>query len=209
MTGGALMRIRGLPIVIGLLCIFLLPSLSPVFGAGSVHVRAGASALSEDAEPAEDQTLFGLDFTFGGDDWPVLLAVDISSSSGDGVSTYYYGYGYGNDTVDAELSITELDVGVRKIWGAKSLRPFVGGGLSVVDSEIEGVSALFGPFDVDDTTPGVWVDGGIVWRIGKGFEIGLDARYSLTVVEYDFGDSEEEELELSGFSAGLLVGWGW
>ncbi len=202
------MRIRGLPIVIGLLCMFLLPSLSAVAGAGSVHVRGGASTLSEDAEPAEDQTLFGLDFTFGGDDWPVLLAVDISSSSGDGSSTYYYGYGYGDVTVNIDLNITELDFGVKKIWDAKSLRPFVGGGLSVVDVEVEGDFDGF-PFDDDDTKPGVWVNGGVVWRIGKGFEIGLDVRYSFSVVEFDFGDPEEEELELSGVSAGLLLGWGW
>jgi hypothetical protein len=187
---------------------FLLSSLPAVSGAGSVHVRAGVSALSEDAEPAEDQTLFGLDFTFGGDDWPVLLAVDISSSSGDGTSTYYYNPYYGDVTVNADLDITELDVGVRKIWDAKSLRPFVGGGLSVVNAEVEGDFNGF-PFDDDDTVPGVWVDGGILWRIGKGFEIGLDVRYSLAGVEFDFGDPEEEELELSGFSAGLLVGWGW
>jgi hypothetical protein len=188
---------------------FMMPSLSLVAGTGSVHFRGGASKLSDDAEPAEDQTVFGVDFTFGGDDWPVLLAVDISSSSGDGSGIYYYGYGYGDVSVDLDLDIMELDLGVRKIWDTKSVRPFIGGGLSFVDVEIDALFDAFGPFKVDDTGFGAWVNGGVAWRIGKHFDIGIDVRYSIAKVEFDFGDPEEEELELSGVSYGALLGWGW
>jgi hypothetical protein len=51
---------------------------------------------------------------------------------------------------------------------------------------------------------GLWIGGGIYWRLGSRFNIGLAARYSSASVEL-FG----VDVEAGGPMYGMLLGWGW
>jgi hypothetical protein len=142
----------------------------------------------DDWEPFEDQTEFGVTATFGGEDWPVLIALDVLASTDD-ENLYSY---------EVDGSTSEFDVGIRKIWEKNKLRPFVGGGLAFVSGEIE-VSG----FSVDDDAVGAWVNGGIFWRLGRRFNIGFEARISraeITILDFDG--------EAGGDHLGLILGFG-
>ena len=55
-----------------------------------------------------------------------------------------------------------------------------------------------------DTSPGAWADGGVFWRLGSHFNLGLAARYSkATVTLFD------TDMEAGGYSGGVMLGWGW
>jgi len=171
-------------------CVALLVLAAPSFGTDyQVNFFLGQKMLDkEDWEPAEDQSEFGAITTFGGEDWPVHIAADLLGSQEDVTEM----------GIDATASTTELDFGVRKIWGKNKLHPFLGGGLAVINGEIEALGV-----SVDDDGTGYWIDGGLFWRLGKRFNIGFEARYSradITLLGVD-GDAGGEHI-------GLILGFG-
>jgi len=141
-----------------------------------------------DWEPVEDQAEFGVAATIGSEDRPVQFALDLLGSWDE---ANYFG-------VDVEGSTSELAVGVRKIWGKRKAKPFFGGGLAFVNGE-------FKAFDLsdDDTALGLWVNGGVFWRLGRRFNIGLDVRVSRAEVEV-FG----VDIEAGGEHVALILGFG-
>ena len=48
------------------------------------------------------------------------------------------------------------------------------------------------------------MDGGIFWRLGKRFNLGLEARFSAAQVKLSGRD-----VQAGGVSVGLILGWGW
>jgi len=97
---------------------------------------------------------------------------------------------------------TELDFGVRKVWEKGALRPYFGGGLGLVTGARE-VDTGFGTVDDDDTALGIWIGGGIFWRLGSRFNIGLSARYSQASVDLFGVEVEAGDRRLACFSVGL------
>ena len=65
-------------------------------------------------------------------DWPVVLALDLMSSSDD--SRLTDAEGVIQSTLTTDVDILEFDVGVRKRWGKKA-RPYIGGGLAIARVE--------------------------------------------------------------------------
>ncbi|HEY0719893.1 MAG TPA: hypothetical protein VGE50_01440 [Gammaproteobacteria bacterium] len=167
------------------------------WGAGS-EMGAGVS-LDEQGE-------FGILMNFAGYNWPVSIAVDLLGSSDevDYYDTYYNSYGR------VTASTSELDLGVRKVFGiyGTSLHPYVGGGLALVTGTIEDQVFYVGSYDDSDSGTGLWLNGGIFWSIGH-FNIGLDARYSeadVTLLSY-YGNPVT--VNAGGSHAGLIVGYSW
>lgn len=174
---------------------------------------------SNDWPVADNQGSIAFLSTFGSSSWPVQVAIDILGSASGSTAVLYPEPGVeirGNDLVDSTF---ELGVGVRKIWRAGRARPFVGGGLAVIwgQQEVEflppppadGEGNEHVPFpplvlSEDDEAPGVWIDGGIFWRLGRMFNIGLEARYSRAELSFAV-----REVEAGGFNLGLILGWGW
>ncbi len=170
--------------------LFLLLPMSTT-AAGEVNFFLGQKMLDDgDWKPFEDQTEFGAAFTFGGD-WPVSLAVDILVSEDDS-SISYYGY-----TVTGRT--TELNVGVRKMFGERKVQPYVGGGLAFIDAEISA-----GGGGLSDSDIGLWANAGLLFRIGKRFNLGIDVRYSdaeVTIAGFD--------IDAGGTHYGALIGFRW
>ena len=148
--------------------------------------------------------------TFGARSWPVQVAIDVLGSAAGSTSTWYPESGGEIRGHDLIQSTFELDVGVRKIWRSGRARPFVGGGLAVIGGQQEFEFFAWDPDDVarelsaNDEAPGVWIDGGIFWRLGKMFNIGLEARYSRAELSF-----AGREVQAGGFNLGLILGWGW
>jgi opacity protein-like surface antigen len=152
----------------------------------------------------DSQVDFGIEMSFAGDDWPVAIAVDLlgSSASEDvSIPSYYY---YGSYDVDVESTNWELDFGVRKTWEfASPVRPYFGGGIALGRGELEvdfdGLSA-----SDDENGIGYWIGGGVYWKIGNSFNLGLNLRHSKIDVEI-----EGDDLDIGGTHVGLVLGWGY
>ncbi|MGB5160827.1 MAG: hypothetical protein WBQ27_06885 [Thermoanaerobaculia bacterium] len=180
----------------------------------------GEKLLDSDDWPVGDsQGMLAFLSTFGPSSWPVQVAIDVVGS-GSAQGSFFASRPeiefHGEDIVQSTF---ELDVGVRKIWRLDRARPFVGGGLAVIWGRQD--RAIFQPprFDPDghwiypelsvivseeDEAPGVWVDGGIFWRMGNRFNLGLEARFSRAELGFATRD-----VQAGGFSLGLILGWGW
>ena len=74
------------------------------------------------------------------------------------------------------------------------MRPYLGGGLTVT-SAAEGIA--------DGSALGGWVDGGVFWRLGSHFDIGVDLRYSWA--RHELGG---RKIEAGGLNTCLTLGFG-
>ena len=152
-------RTRTVGMILGFL--ILLVGSAPVLAEGDVNFILGTKQLDEDDWGTLDEHgEFGVLASFGPDDWPIRIAVDVLGTA-DEVTVIDPGSGLG---VSVQGMTSEIDVGVRKIWVKGNVRPFLGGGIGLVQAEIE--AAAFGVVvSSDDTGVGVWIDGGVFWRI--------------------------------------------
>jgi hypothetical protein len=167
----------------------------PSLAAGNVNFILGQKMLDKDDwDPLEDQPEFGAQITVGGADWPVHIAIDVIGSLDEETV-------FGEDVTG---STVEVAPGVRKIWGKNKTHPFVGGGIALVQGEVEVFSVSF-----DDTGTGYWIDGGVFWRLGPRFNIGFDARWSSAKIDFDVFGDPINDVEAGGEHLGLLLGWGW
>ncbi len=168
---------------------------SPALAGENVNFVLGLRSLDNDFEPVEDQTAIGGTFDWSVSDWPINLEAGLHYSTEDDEIS-------GTD-IDVEVSILELNFGVNKTWdvgGGKNIHPFVGGGLTLFTAtvEVEGD-------DEDDTSLGLYGHGGIFWRLGESFNIGVEGRI-VRGAEVDFGD---ESSDGEYFQTSLILGWGW
>jgi len=193
---------------------------APVRAETNLNFVLGGKFLDSDDWPVED-SLGSLAFlsTFGPRSWPVQVAIDVvgSGTAEDSFNVSRPGIEIRGEEV--VQSTFELDIGVRKIWRLGNARPFVGGGLAIIWAQQE--RAIFLPSPPDhrgdeyllrppvivsdsDEAPGGWVDGGIFWRLGKRFNLGLEARFSAAEVSL-----RGQDVQAGGVSLGLILGWGW
>jgi len=207
---------------------WLLVSIVLVLAIGWAPARAetnlnfvlGGKFLDADDWPVGDsQGALAFLSTFGPRSWPVQVAIDVvgSGTAEDSFNISRPGIEiHGEEVVQSTF---EIDVGVRKIWRVGNARPFVGGGLAIIWGQQE--HAIFFPplFDDEgrellprppvivtesDEAPGGWVDGGIFWRLGERFNLGLEARFSAADLSFSGRD-----IQGGGVSLGLILGWGW
>ena len=178
---------------------------------GHVHFLGGNYMLNDedDTDPLEDLTQFGVELSIAPEKYPVMVAVDLLFASGD-ESLTESGGGF-SANLDIELDLTEVAVGVRKIWGEASTRPFIGGGIGFVKAEVTFDGTIMTPFgnvsgseDEDDDALGFWAQAGLFWRLGSRFEIGGQIRYNTAEVEV-----ESEDIDVGGLEYGIILGWGW
>jgi hypothetical protein len=193
---------------------------APVWAETNLNFVLGAKLLDPDDWPVGDnQGSIAFLSTFGPSSWPVQVAIDVLGSGSGSTAVFYPEPGVevrGNELIHSTF---ELGVGVRKIWRTSNARPFVGGGLAVIwgqqemefiplpDFDIDGHELYTFPplvLSEDDEAPGVWIDGGIFWRLGTRFNIGLEARYSRAELSF-----RAREVQAGGFNLGLILGWGW
>lgn len=168
---------------------------------GNINFVYGQRSLDHDFwDPTDEQTVVGGTLEFGGKNWPVHIAAGYSKSSDKGTLNTFPILG----SVDLDAEVSEWSLGVHKVWKAGMVRPYVGGGISFVSTDAKVSSALGNTSDDDDTT-GVYVQGGVFWRLGEWFNLGFDARLlegtDVTLFDMD-GDADY-------WQVGALVGFGW
>lgn len=174
---------------------------------------------TEDWPTDDDQGALAFLSTFGPESWPVQMAIDVLVSAASEDSFRISRPGIEIRGEEITQSTLELDLGVRKIWRTGRARPFVGGGLAVIWGRQERAFFLPPPLDIEgnegiplppvivsaeDEAPGLWLDGGIFWRLGRKFNLGLEARFSSAELGFT-----GREVQAGGVSLGLILGWGW
>lgn len=186
--------------IFGFLVIIMVSSLpafardSPEGGSpftGNVSVMLGNKQLeSADWAPWDDHGEAAILFDLSRHTWPLSIAVDLRLTV--------------SDTASLAFAITrEANVGVRKVFrGGRVFRPYVGGGLSVVDAAL-----------IDDATDtkiasgsglGVWAGVGVYVDLSEHIHIGLDFARSSADVSL-LGVS----VAAGGTHRGLSIGYHW
>jgi hypothetical protein len=159
---------------------------------GEANFILGQKVLDESVwQPVENQDLFGVEVSWGEKSWPIEIATDL----------------FGSYKEDSDEGITaktsEFGMGVRKIWGHRHVHPYLGGGAAIVYGAAELDFSGIIVKDSDIST-GAWVGGGVFWRLGSRFNLGLAARYSRSKVTLF-----DSDMEAGGYGGGLILGWGW
>ena len=162
---------------------------------GNANIFLGTKSLGNEWDPVESQAEVGIMLDFGMQEWPVNLALDYLSSSAEETT----------GGMDVEGATTELDIGVRKYWGDGNMRPFLGGGVSIISTEFN----VVGISDCDGDATGGWIDAGILWTVGQAFNVGFDVRSSSADVELECSNGAILEGGAGGAHFGLLVGFHW
>jgi hypothetical protein len=169
--------------------------------AGNVNFFMGQKSLdSGDWQPLEDQFAFGAISSFGASDWPVQIAGDVLVS--------------GDEQTESGIEFTavtfEFDAGIRwLIYKKGKVFPYIGAGLGLMGAAAQGDYG-FGETDASDATFGFWADAGVFFRLGDHFNIGVDLRYSDASVDLVFDSGVvARDVNVGGFSYGLLLGFGW
>ena len=182
---------------LSILAFLFLVAAPPGAQAGHVNFFLGSKVLDEkDWAPWDTHTEAGVEASWGGEDWPVLIATDLFGST---KSKDVLG-------VDTQATTGELGLGVRKIWNtgsAKRVHPYIGGGVSFISAKLEATSGGNKVSDHDNGV-GAWLGGGIFWRLGSRFNLGMSLRGSSANVDL-YGVS----VDAGGGHFGLSLGWGW
>ncbi len=164
---------------------------------GNINGVLGRKTMNDkDWKPVEDQLLLGVQADFRRQTWPVSIAVDILQSLGSD----------DKDGVSEDGATTEFAAGVRKVFENDSrIAPFVGGGLSLVHASLKAErttpSGNRVQADDNDSAIGLWVGGGVLFRVTQKLNLGLNLRYSHAEVNL-FGNN----IDAGGVSFGLLGG---
>lgn len=171
---------------------------------GNVNLFLGEKFLDKDNwEPVEKQIEGGILIDFKQNRFPFSIALDLLCSKDEedigildlGIGTFY---------TNVESRIMEFDLGIRKIWECpRHIRPFIGGGLAIINGEIKSESLGVSVSD-DETGFGIWADIGIYVTLSERFNIGVDARWSKAEVDL-FGT----EARVGGWHVGALAGLHW
>ncbi len=200
----SLAAILSLPIILAILAVTAPPVAHAGEWTGDVNFFLGQKNLKKsDWEPVEDQGEFGAEVSWGKKNWPISIATDVLGSSEMKTVTVFDPFLGTNVKVKLEGDTGELDLGIRKIWSKKNVRPSIGGGLAYVRGEMK-ATALGVSASESDSEAGWWVGGGVFWRIGPRFNLGIAARYSTATVKIAGFD-----VEAGGTHLGALLGWGW
>lgn len=169
---------------------------------GNFNLFVGQKWLNQgDWAPVDEQPQIGLMLAFGEERAPVHFSIDLFVSKS--------GVHGADSTVDSRVegSSTEFGIGLRKIWGHGATRPHLGAGADVVRvrEDLDGPS---GPVKHEDRAYGVWVDGGVSWRLAGHLNLGIEARYSMSDADFSSG-FVARDVAAGGFQLGVLVGYGW
>jgi len=175
-----------------------------VAGGNANFVLGGRNLDNEDFwRPGEEQGVFGATVSFGERDWPISLAIGAHFGAAE-ETVHQFGF-----SGDWRTAVVDFSFGVRKVWNLDKVHPYVGGGIAAVGAgaelEVAGVKV-----DDHDNSRGGYLEGGIFWRLGRRFNIGVDARGLFgTDIQFDFGGPVVADGDADYLQYSLVLGWGW
>jgi hypothetical protein len=184
-----------------LVCAGASPALAA--GGGNVNFVLGGRGLGSDVWGETDQQdAFGVMADYAGQTWPVRLegGIFVSTGKADFVEPVFF------SRSEVENRISELAFGLNHTWDKRGrTRPFIGGGLAWVVAQSDITSEFFADAHDDSEALGVYAHGGVFWRVGATFNLGVDVRLMGTTEIGLFGESGD-----AGYGQiGLVFGWGW
>jgi hypothetical protein len=196
-----------------LAAVLTLAPVSEALCGGDVLFLLGQRNLDSDAEPVDDQDVYGVFGFFKQDDWPISFSMGFESSdSGEVNIGGIAGTSIGNVEVQGE--ITEGYIGVGKVFEkqGKPLRPYVTGGITALGVDVKYTELTTDTeFDDDDTVIAPYIGAGVFWRLGKHFNVGGGIRYvffaETTLQPFEILAPQEADINYLQYHA--LVGWGW
>ena len=164
---------------------------------GHANFLIGQSFLDDGKWGSLDhQDAYGLEIDFRNRHWPVNIAIDLVGCSKEEDSLVP---GTGR-VIRQSADISELDLGVRKVWDqGPFIHPFVGGGIGIVTAERQSLG-----IELDGDGVGLWLDTGINLAVTTHFNVGVELRYSWA--EVDLGP---ERINTGRVTAGALLGFRW
>jgi len=169
---------------------------------GNLNLVVGKKWLQNgDWAPVEEQQDIGLMFAFAEERIPVQFAFDVFRSHDNGPS------GAQPDGTPVDGQTTEFAVGFRKTWGTHVFHPHLGAGGNVIQAEMNTASPT-GQVNRGDRGYGVWIDGGMTWRVAGHLNLGFEVRYSKADVDLSSG-FETMEAAAGGLHVGGIIGYGW
>ena len=182
---------------------------APAQAGGNVDVFAGQKEVDTnfgEGHDMQEQDALALLTDWGGDNWPVHIAVDMLTGNKD-VN--------GDDfNPDIDGSTGEFDVGVRW-YPAKGSHwmPHLGGGVGLISGKVrvnnEDPNDPNDDFGFDDSKLGYWADTGLAYRMGDHFKLGGRVRYSAAKFDNVTGPGGTEEVDAGGVAYGVNAGWTW
>ena len=198
-----------------LLALVVCLTTSSAMAGGDANFLFGYKMLSEgdfDDLGVDNQPELGVSVTLDFQ-WPVALAIDLLSSHDDTTQAIA-------PTVmrRTEVDTLELNIGVRKFWEIKKWRPYVGGGLAMIQLDAKQTTStnILGNIvedtliDDDDSGVGFWLSGGTLWTLPEGFNVGAELRYS--DAEGDLtseGFTSKQSFDAGGFHLAVMLGYHW
>ena len=198
-----------------LLALVVCLTTSSAMAGGDANFLFGYKMLSEgefDDLGVDNQPELGVSVTLDFQ-WPVALAIDLLSSHDDTTEAT-------SPTVmrRTRVDTLELNIGVRKFWEIKKWRPYVGGGLAMIQLDAKQTTStnILGNIvkdtliDDDDTGVGFWLSGGTLWTFPEGFNVGAELRYS--DAEGDLtseGFTSKQSFDAGGFHLAVMLGYHW
>lgn len=210
------MMIRGRWLIL-LFALVICLSTSSAMAGGDANVIFGQKTLSEgkfDDLGVDGQSEFGVTVTLDFE-WPVALAIDLLSSNDDRTETIAAAFPVTRRT---KVDTLELDLGVRKFWEIKKWRPYVGGGLAMIQLDTKQTTStdILGNIvedtliDDDDFGVGFWLSGGTLWTLPNGFNVGAELRYSDADVDLTSeGFISKQRFDAGGFHMNVMLGYHW
>lgn len=141
---------------------------------GNINFIVGTKLMNEnDWEPLDEQTEIGVEGDIGMTDFPLYFTMGYLYSHDD---TTLYG-------VVIDASTKEFYFGPKLIFNPnKYVHPFVGAGLAIISTELEGSGYGITVSDEDQAT-GLWASGGIMFTIADHLNLGVNVRYSKAEAE--------------------------
>ncbi len=163
-------------------------------GPGHVYVHLGVVDAHDFSRLDTDDALteFGLGVNYLGSGWDAHLELNLFHAEGDVIDPA------SGDEVQREL--TQYGFGVRKYWGEERMHPDLGGGFSWLKFK----NAATQDGLLNDSTIGIWLDGGIDWDVGQGVRLGFVGRMTAST-----GIGVESTKHGGGWHLGLQASWGW
>lgn len=144
--------------------------------------------------PVDQTTVLGVEGSWGNADWPLHFATDI----------YYSGASDSHNGEKTETRRLEAAIGLRKIWKSRFLRPYMGVGVTVLEDRLTR-SGASPHASARDKAAGAWLGGGLFFRIGPKFDVGVAVRYVAAKPVRLLG----HPINASAITGGVTIGWGW
>lgn len=168
----------------------------------NLNVLGGIRIVDESqiGAPPDPQAEFGLDLDYTGEEWPwgLALCATVYYSRDDESGESEFG------RWDVKSKTLEFQVGARKTWDVlEYLRPYVGAGGSLANMEVE-LESRNGSTTSEENGYGYWLGGGLYTTFFERLNIGVDARWSKVVLDFD-----GRHVDGGGWHIGGLIGYHW